>query len=75
MQQKRELATSVETPVVDVRTRTKQLGAKEKARRKQCEVRFSLIRRIRVFQKNYTRIGAWKLMRTGALHLKGVPGG
>ena len=35
------LATSVETQGVDLRTRTKQLGAKERARRKKCGVRFS----------------------------------
>ena len=45
------LATSLETLGVDLRTRTKQLGAKEKARRKKCDVRFSFARRNRVFQK------------------------
>ena len=34
------LADSVETLGVDLRTRVKRLGAKEKARRKQCNVRF-----------------------------------
>ena len=43
------LATSVETLGVDLRTRTKQLGAKEKARRKKCDVMFA--RRNRAFQK------------------------
>ena len=47
------LETSVETLEVDLRTRTKRLGAKAMARRKKCDVRFSLIRRNRVFQKNY----------------------
>ena len=46
-----ELATNVETLGVDLRTRTKQLGAKEKARRKYCDVRFFFIRKNRVFQK------------------------
>ena len=34
------LADSVETLGVDLRTRVKRLGAKEKARRKKCKVRF-----------------------------------
>ena len=38
---------SFETFGVDLRTRTKQLGAKEKARRHKCDVRFLLIRKIR----------------------------
>ena len=46
------LETSVETLQVDLRTRTKQLGAKEKAGRKKCDVRFLLIRKNRGFQKN-----------------------
>ena len=36
------LADSVETLGVDWRTRVKSSGAKEKARRKKCKVRFSL---------------------------------
>ena len=56
------VATSVETPV-DLRTRTKQLGAKEKARRKRCDARFSIARRNHAFQKNYVRIGVRKLLR------------
>ena len=40
------MADSVETLGVDLRTRVKNLGAKEKARRKKCKVRFSLLRRI-----------------------------
>ena len=39
------MADSVETLVVDLRTRVKRLGAKEKARRKKCKVRFSLIKK------------------------------
>ena len=39
------LADSVETLGVDLRTRVKRLGAKEKARRKKCKVRFSLIKK------------------------------
>ena len=41
------LETSVETLQGDLRTRTKQLGAKEKAGRKKCDVRFLLIRKNR----------------------------
>ena len=36
------MADSVETLDVDLRTGVKNLGAKEKARRKKCKVRFSL---------------------------------
>ena len=55
---------SVETLGVDLRMRTKKLGAKEKARRKKCDDRFSPIKKNR-FQKNYMRIGVRKLLRTG----------
>ena len=51
------LATSVPT-------RTLQLSAKEKARRKTCDVTFSFARRNRL-QKNYMRIAARKLLRIG----------
>ena len=51
------LATSVETLGADLRTRTKQLGGKEKTRRKKWDARFSLIRKNRVFQINYMRTG------------------
>ena len=44
------LATRVETSGVDLRMGAKQLGA-EKARRRKCDVRFSLARKDRVFQK------------------------
>ena len=36
------MADSVETLGVELRTRVWNLGAKEKARRKKCKVRFSL---------------------------------
>ena len=58
------LETSVENLGVDLRMSTKQLGAKEKPRRKKCDVRFSLIRKHRIFQKNYRRTGVRKLLRT-----------
>ena len=47
------MADSVETLGVDLRTRVKKLGVKEKARRKKCKVRFSIIKNNEVFQKNY----------------------
>ena len=34
------------------RTRVKKLGAKDKARRKKCKVRFSLIKKNKAFQGN-----------------------
>ena len=55
------LATNVETFGVDLRTRTKQLGAKEKARRKKCDVRLSLIGKHRAFGKIYMRTGVRRL--------------
>ena len=59
------LATSVETSGVDLRTRTKQLGAKGKTRRKKCDVKFAGTTRNRVVQNNYVRIGVRKLLRMG----------
>ena len=41
----------METLGVDLGTRVKRLGAKEKARRRKCKVRFSLIRKNEAFQK------------------------
>ena len=43
------LADSVGTLGVDSRTRVKRLGAKEKARRKMCKVRFSIIKKNKSF--------------------------
>ena len=51
------LADSVETLGVDLRTRIKKLGAKEKARRRKCKVRFSIIKKNKAFQKNYMKVG------------------
>ena len=45
------LADSVETLGVDLRTRVKRLGAKEKARRKKCKVSSRLSRRIKFSRK------------------------
>ena len=59
-------ADSMETLGVDMRTRTKKLGVKEKARRRRkCDVRVSTARSNRVFQRNNSRIGARKLLRMG----------
>ena len=46
-------------------TRKKQQEAKEKARRKKCDVRFSFGRRKRASKKNYMRIGVRKLFSVG----------
>ena len=56
-------ATNVETSGVNVRTRTKQSGANEKAKRKKCDVSFSFVTRNFVFQKNFLRFGVRKLLR------------
>ena len=67
IQQKRRvgLATSVETLEVAFRMRTKQLGVKEKARRKKCDERFSIVRKNRIVQKNYLGTEARRLLRMG----------
>ena len=60
------MADSVETLGVDLRTRVKRLRVKEKARRKKCKVRFSLIKKNKVFpKKNYMKVGVKKLLRAG----------
>ena len=51
------LADSVETLGGDLRTRVKRLGAKEKARRKKCKVRFSIIKKNKAFQKKLHESG------------------
>ena len=51
------LANSVERSVVDLKTRTKQVGSEEKARRIKCDVRFS--------HTNYMTTGVRKLLRMG----------
>ena len=61
------LADSLETLGVDLRTRVKRLGAKEKATRKKCLVRFSIIKKNKVFQKNYMKVGVKKLLRAGMM--------
>ena len=59
------MTDSVETFRVDLRTRVKRLGAKEKARRKKCKVRFSLIKKNQVFQKSYMKVVVKKLLPAG----------
>ena len=59
------LADSVETLGVDLRTRVKKLGAKEKARRKKCTVRFSLVKKNKAFQKNCTKVRVKKVVASG----------
>ena len=50
------LTDSVETLGVDLRTRVKKLGAKVKARRRKCKVRFSIIKKNKAFKKNYMKV-------------------
>ena len=60
------LADNVETLGVDLRSKIKRLGAKEKARRKKCRVRFSLIKKDEAFQKEELQEGRIKkLLRMG----------
>ena len=61
------LADSVEMLGVDLRTRVKRLGANEKTRRKQCKVRFSIIKKSKAFQKYYMKVGVEKLLRAGMM--------
>ena len=62
-----EDADSVETLGVDLGTRVKGLGAKEKARRKKCKVRFSMINKNEAFRRNYMKVGVKKLPRAGMM--------
>ena len=58
---------SVETLGVDLRTRVNNLGAKERARREKCKLRFSLIKKNKAFQKNYMKVGVKKLLCAGMM--------
>ena len=60
------LADSVET-LCDMRTREKRLGAKEKAWRKKCKVRFSLTKQRKAFQKSYMKVDVKKLLCAGMM--------
>ena len=68
------LADSVETLGVDLRARVKRLGAKEKARRKKCKLMSSTIKKNKVFQKSYLKVGVKKLLRAerGVVHAVGM---
>ena len=59
------LADCVETPEADLRTRVTSLGAKEKARRKKCKVRFSIIKKNKAFQKNCMKVETWRAHAVG----------
>ena len=61
------VADSVDTLGVVQRTRVKKLGAKEEARRKMCKVGFSVIKKNKVFQKSYMKVGVKKLSRAGMM--------
>ena len=67
MQQEEGVAseTSVEKLGVDLRMSTKQLGAKEKPRRKKCDVRFSLIRKHRIFAEKLQEDWCEKVAKDG----------
>ena len=60
------MATSVEALGADLRTRTRQLRAKENARTKKCEVRFSIIRKSKIFQKKLREDWSEKVAKDGA---------
>ena len=59
------MADSVETLAVDLRTRVKNLEAKEKARRKKCKVRFSIFKKNKAFQKNYMKVRGQEVVTSG----------
>ena len=63
------MADSVETLGVDMRTRVKRLGAKEKGRRKKCKV-FSTIKKNKAFQKSYMKVGVKKVLRPGMVPVR-----
>ena len=50
------MADSVENWCVHLRKRVKRLGAKEQARRKKGKVRFSMIKKNKVFQKSHMKV-------------------
>ena len=59
------LADSLETLGMDLRTRTKKVGAKEKARRRTCDVKVAVAKKNLVVKKNYVRVRVRKLLRMG----------
>ena len=61
------MADSVETLGVDLRTRVKNLGAKDKARRKKCKKTLSLVKKHKAFQKSYMNVEVKMLLRAGVM--------
>ena len=61
------MTDSVETLGVDLRTRVGRLGAKDKARRKKCKVRFSHTKKNKAFQTSYMKVEVKKLLRAGMM--------
>ena len=57
------MANSVETIGVNLRSRVRRLGVKDKARRKKCHMIFSLIKKNKAFQKIYMQMEIKKLLR------------
>ena len=62
---KEEGAESAEILGVDWRTGERRLESKKKARRKKCNVRFSLIKKNKAFQRSYMKVEVKKLLRAG----------
>ena len=60
---------SVQTLGVDLRTRFKRFGAKEKTRRKKSKVRFSIIKRNKSFRRTW-RAHAVKMVLTERFQLR-----
>ena len=69
-----DLATSVETLGVDLRTRAKQLGGEREGEEEKVRCDVLAHKKNRVFQKNYMETGVRKLLRLGLI-LEGVWGG
>ena len=59
------LADSVETLGVDLRTSVKRLGAKEKARRRKCKVRFLIVKKNKASLEELHESGVEKMLRAG----------
>ena len=64
------MADIVDSLGVDLRTRVKKLGAKEKARRKKRRDRFSLIKKNKAFQKSDMKVGVKKLLLAGTMPVR-----
>ena len=61
------MAGRVETLGEDLRTRVKKLGVKDKARRKKCKVRFSLIKKNKASHKSYMKVGVKGMLRAAMM--------